>query len=223
MDKLARFIKTEQDGVEFYTIAATGESGMSLTGLVRLCGLQETRRVSELLERTQNSVCGESLPDSLKAIHSKPFEFAVRGDKNARIVKAEPCASIIEYYAFDAKNPTEKAKFAFRKFATSGINVWIQRINGWRQSEPRFKSVAAEIEEEKEFTLYVAKTLVRGIMNREEKIQELDAQVEVLTAKLELMNQEYKEKLIQRVKNELAVIKDATIFSDSLMDELRNL
>jgi hypothetical protein len=36
---MSSIIKSEENGIEFYTIAATGESGMSQSGLAILCGV----------------------------------------------------------------------------------------------------------------------------------------------------------------------------------------
>ncbi len=50
----------------------------------------------------------------------------------------EPCTwcsragDIIEYYAFESKRKIKEALFAFRKFATMGIQTWIQKITGWQ-------------------------------------------------------------------------------------------
>ena len=47
--------RVERNGVEFFTIDATGESGMSESGLARLCGVAP-QTVNELL---QNWVTGK--------------------------------------------------------------------------------------------------------------------------------------------------------------------
>ncbi|NKB17286.1 MAG: hypothetical protein HC770_02850, partial [Pseudanabaena sp. CRU_2_10] len=41
--------RVERDGVEFFTINATGESGMSESGLARLCGVTQ-QAISKLLQ-----------------------------------------------------------------------------------------------------------------------------------------------------------------------------
>ncbi|NKB16929.1 MAG: hypothetical protein HC770_00405 [Pseudanabaena sp. CRU_2_10] len=41
--------RVERDGVEFFTINATGESGMSESGLARLCGVTH-QAINKLLQ-----------------------------------------------------------------------------------------------------------------------------------------------------------------------------
>jgi hypothetical protein len=151
--------RVERDGVEFFTINATGESGMSESGLARLCGVAR-QTVSELL---QNWIAGKTCPECLKPLIDKDFGSQARitgktpseclkpfADKDFRsqaklqaqglnhvtVVKAEVCAAVIEYYAFESRYKTKEALFAFRKFATMGIQSWIQEITGWHQSAP---------------------------------------------------------------------------------------
>jgi hypothetical protein len=45
------FTRVEQNGVEFYTLDATGESGMSIRGLARLC-LVNDKTISQLLRNS---------------------------------------------------------------------------------------------------------------------------------------------------------------------------
>jgi hypothetical protein len=42
---------------------------------------------------------------------------------------------VIEHYAFESKRKTKEALFAFRKFATMGIQTWIQGITGWQTEQ----------------------------------------------------------------------------------------
>ena len=56
-----------RDDVEFFTIDATGESGMSESGLARLCGVTK-QSVNELL---RNMVSGNSGRNELEPLHRK--------------------------------------------------------------------------------------------------------------------------------------------------------
>ncbi|WP_019498949.1 hypothetical protein [Pseudanabaena sp. PCC 6802] len=128
--------RVERDGVEFFTIDATGESGMSESGLARLCGVAQ-QTVNELL---QNWVTGKARPEWLKPFTGNDFRsqarLQARGLNHVTVVRAEVCAAVIEYYAFESKYKTKEALFAFRKFAAMGIQTWIQGITGWQQPEP---------------------------------------------------------------------------------------
>jgi hypothetical protein len=133
----------ERDGVEFFTIDATGESGMSESGLARLCGVTQ-QAISKLL---QTSVTTLSSSKCLKAFFGQDFRLQLcpelSGLDNAKVVRSEFCSKIIEYYAFESKRKTKEAMFAFRKFAEMGIRSWIQGITGWHQSPPEPKQTVS--------------------------------------------------------------------------------
>jgi len=127
--------RVERDGVEFFTIDETGESGMSESGLALLCGVSH-QAVNKVLRNllatwdTDNSL----EPQHRKGVRLQPSkEFKNPRGQNADIslIRAEGCAKVIEYYAFESKYKTEEAVFAYRKFATKGITAWIQEITHW--------------------------------------------------------------------------------------------
>ena len=51
-------LRYEDNGIEFFTIQATGESGMSQSGLARLCGVGADS-VNKLLKSVMTSSCSE--------------------------------------------------------------------------------------------------------------------------------------------------------------------
>jgi hypothetical protein len=127
--------RVERDGVEFFTIDATGESGISESGLARLCGISK-QGVNKFLrsnlstKRTENGL--EALP--FKDIWCKPrglTSIERSHISNLSIVSAGACAYVMEHYAFDSKSRTDEALFSYRKFATIGITAWIQEITHW--------------------------------------------------------------------------------------------
>ncbi len=124
-------LRREENNVEFFTIQATGESGMSQSGLARLCGVTQ-KAVDNLLERLSMSSC----PDFLKPLQCKELTLGTSYHEyhNITIIKDSVCARILEWYAFESQRPTEKARQAFRQFAAMGIRVWIQSLTGWQNS-----------------------------------------------------------------------------------------
>jgi hypothetical protein len=127
--------RVERDGVEFFTIDATGESGMSESGLARLCGVTH-KAVSKLVS---NSVGTWEQEGSLKPNARKKFSFvpgsgtnfAHGQNSNIKVISAPICARVIRYYALESKYKTPEALFALEKFSTEGINAWIQDITHW--------------------------------------------------------------------------------------------
>ncbi|MGB3208691.1 MAG: hypothetical protein WBB28_27190 [Crinalium sp.] len=163
-------IRQEQDGVEFFTIQATGESGMSQSGLARLCGT-EPRRIAETLSKAVGDL---NLPESLKPLQGKDFELAVGSSyKNATVIADWAIACIVEYYALDARKPTEEAKYAYRQFAKMGVRSWIQGITGWSHCETQ---VQPSDDDDLEALVKTTETLARMTRQMVEHKRELKKQ-----------------------------------------------
>lgn len=124
-----KVIQDVRDGIEFYTHVFTGESGMSVSGLARLCDTPR-KTVGDLLA---DLVGGNARSKCLEHLLGKKIQLAERGLKNVKVIRDEVCAAVIEYYAYEANNQTEAAKYAFRKFGAIGVRTWIQGITGWSQ------------------------------------------------------------------------------------------
>ena len=124
-----------RDDVEFFTIDATGESGMSESGLARLCGVTK-QSVNELL---RNMVSGNSGQNGLEPLHRKDLWCQARGlsvsekskISNLCVIRSEICAKVVKHYAFDSKHTTATALVTYQNFATLGINSWIQQVTDW--------------------------------------------------------------------------------------------
>ena len=127
--------RVERDGVEFFTIDETGESGMSESGLAYLCGVAR----SSLHEFINKSSLGwehekELNPNFRKVLSHKaslPKDAKPGQNSNIKILSATVCAKTIEHYAFESKYKTTEALFTYRKFAEKGINAWIQEATHW--------------------------------------------------------------------------------------------
>jgi hypothetical protein len=133
------FTRVEQDGVEFYTLKSNGASGMSISGLARLCNVSD-KAIAELL---RNLVRGSVRSKRLKRLLGKEIYLEVKAHKGAVIVRAEICSAIVRYYAFESEVRTEIAQYSYDKFANMGMEDWIQSITGWKP-EP----TAAELTED---------------------------------------------------------------------------
>jgi hypothetical protein len=116
------------EGIELY--ATDDECGMSQKGVGRFVGVNESS-VRTLIESIQR---GTTTSECLKPFIGLDLFLAVEGFKGAKIIKAEVCAAICEYYAFECKNPTDFAKISFRKFSKLGIETWIRIATGHTQS-----------------------------------------------------------------------------------------
>jgi hypothetical protein len=123
-----------EDGVEFFTINATGVAAISESGLARLVGVSQ-KAINSLLG--DDPVRTRQRPECLKPFEESGFHLELRGENNSKLVRSEVAAVVIEYYAYDSSRKTKEALFAYRKFGKLGIERWIQGITGW--VDPKLK------------------------------------------------------------------------------------
>jgi hypothetical protein len=127
--------RVERDGVEFFTIDETGESGMSESGLARLCGVTPRaviKLVSSSLDTWDPKKSLEPQRNrSVRLIPNKDSRTSRGQNADITLIRAEICGKVIEHYAFESKYRTEAALFAYRKFAIAGITSWIQQMTDW--------------------------------------------------------------------------------------------
>jgi hypothetical protein len=122
---------TTVDEIEFYVSNDGTYTGMSQTGLAKLCGVGEST-VRGLLNKLGSQ---QNPPESLKTITGKESWVRTSAPNNAQIVPSHICAEIIYYYAFESKVANDNAKYSFKKFATIGIDNWIKQITGYVESD----------------------------------------------------------------------------------------
>lgn len=127
--------RVERDSVEFFTVDDTGESGMSESGLARLCGVSPVA-IHKFISNTSLTWDREK---ELNPAFRKTIPFKPNGNSNLKfgqhsnikILSAAVCARVIRHYALDSKYKTQEALFTLDKFATAGITGWIQEITHW--------------------------------------------------------------------------------------------
>ena len=90
---MSEIIRVEEDGVEFFTVATTGESGMSQSGLARLCGVDEgaVRKLLKLVRTSSSDEFLKPLWDMELTLRTSYREY-----KNAIILKDEVCVLVLE-------------------------------------------------------------------------------------------------------------------------------
>lgn len=124
MTNIERIVPVIEDGIEFFVSADGTKTGMSLSGLSRLCGISRNAFRTSPFSFVVDSDSSEA-PENLPGMY-----IDLIGIKGQKIVPSVTCAAIIEYYAFDSKNANDTAKYSFRRFAVSGIDNWIRRMTG---------------------------------------------------------------------------------------------
>lgn len=125
-------IKKEENGIEFYTVDLTGQSGMSQSGLALLAGVDQTT-----LSKLEKTLMKYSPSEYLEPFICKPLSLMIedvtingKNPGNLTIYKASYCAAVLKHYASPPRsNPVAIATSL--KFMEMGITGWIQDITGW--------------------------------------------------------------------------------------------
>ena len=122
--KLDNILKTEENGIEYYTVAATGESGMSDRGLARACGKR--------LQTIQGAIADmNKYSPPLWLDRFKGKELVLIKEKDLTVYKADFCLAAIAHYAFKG---SEKAQDFYFLIADIELTRFIQCKTGWTQS-----------------------------------------------------------------------------------------
>lgn len=125
-EKHFKLLRSVRDDIEFFTVADTGESGMSVSGLAILCGVSH-QASSKLVK----NLATQSPSRWLNPLVGKDFNLATNRRKQGgktRVLKAEVCTLILQHYAFRGN---ETAQYSLTKFSTDGMTRWIQGVTGW--------------------------------------------------------------------------------------------
>ena len=124
---MRNLIISNQDGVQYFTVASTGESGMSQSGLARACGVNEST-IRYLID----SLRSKSPSSILDSFQGKGLEDLVLRSgvdfHNATILKDTFCAAALNHYAQGGKI---QALQTLASYAAIGIRTHIQKITGW--------------------------------------------------------------------------------------------
>lgn len=129
-------IKKEENGVEFYTIELTGQSGMSQSGLAILAGVDR-----KTLRDLENTLGSKAPSEFLQPFVDKPLTLGTDNPTidgklvgNLKIYKSSYCAAVLKHYSqYGPDHAKPVASYSAIKFIDKGINDWIQDITGWKQ------------------------------------------------------------------------------------------
>ena len=142
-----QMVQKEVDGIEFYVSTDGTQSGMSESGLARLCGVDRSS-IRHLLQKIKLGGVDKIGIEALKALSGKDLYMRTEADNNAQVIPADICATVIEYYAFESKAANDTAKFSFRKFASKGMDLWIKEITGYQKDQiPESKEILSILKE----------------------------------------------------------------------------
>ncbi|MGV0101917.1 hypothetical protein NSTCB13_00403 [Nostoc sp. DSM 114160] len=168
-DDLLRHV--DPDGAEYFTVKATGQSGMSHSGLARFLGVPH-QRVSKWVKRVREANRAEnSLPKCLKPFAEWDLVLTGYFDIEGRNILTDGfCAAMIEYYASYSKQVNKesqvKAQQTLDLIKHLGMRLFIHKKTGWKSSD--CSSCPVETNFELEFEAHRVRLSVREILRLEE-------------------------------------------------------
>lgn len=113
-----------EDEIELYVTNDGTETGISVSGLARLCGVNR-QTLSKLVNNIEDPATETTLK-SLDSLHGKVFNPQLQGFKGAKIIMEDVAIRIVEYYAYESRIKNDIAKTNFRILAAKGLNAYIK-------------------------------------------------------------------------------------------------
>ena len=131
-----------ENGVELFTVKATGESGMSQRGLARACGVdpKSIRKIEDALRTKEPSKW-------LKPLQGCHWDLGTHGinvTKNGRAVRiynARFCTAVIQHFAFSGRDAAQETLASIGEI---GLTSFIQGKTGWLPEEYQTSKQARE-------------------------------------------------------------------------------
>jgi hypothetical protein len=126
-----KILHVEENGVEYFTVIATGESGISVTGLSEL---------TEIARRTLggwlNNLGERKTVKGLESLLGKDLYLGETPEKRGgkvKAVKAEYAYEILEFAAYERQS--KKARQTLKDCGVIGLNSFIQSKTNWLPDE----------------------------------------------------------------------------------------
>jgi len=131
---MSTIIRHIQDQIEFFTDTTTKQSGISISGLALLCGVNQstiTRLLDNLMHKTPSKWLQPLVGKDLTLCTAR------KQGGQVKVISAFACSKVIQHYAFQG---VEVAQYSLDKFSEIGINTWIQGITKPQQHQLPAKS-----------------------------------------------------------------------------------
>lgn len=150
-------LRTESDGVEFFTVIETGESAVSIRGLARMSGVP-----LNTLFRWFSDLYHVGVPKWLKPLQGMPLDLSHEILKNGKEIKPIPAETASDFLFLVAENLHKKEAFKTIKLTSQiGLTSYIQSRTGWLPE--KFKAAPEAHKKLSEF-LSLATEWDRGVM-----------------------------------------------------------
>ncbi|NEQ64762.1 MAG: hypothetical protein F6K21_04495 [Symploca sp. SIO2D2] len=120
-------LRTEENGVEYFTVVETGESAVSERGLSRMSGVSRRN-----IQRWFADLAHTGSPKWLSPLQHLPLSLAHEIKKNGRKIKPIPSKTASKFISLVARNlKTDEALDTLDAIADIGLTSYIQNKTGW--------------------------------------------------------------------------------------------
>ena len=121
------FLKSEINGVEFFTIVSTGESAVSVRGLSKMSGVP-----NQTISRWFSDLPHESTPGWLKSLQGMPLDLPHEFTKKGKKIKPVPAKTASKFISLVARHLGKDQAFeTLDAIAEIGLTSYIQTQTGW--------------------------------------------------------------------------------------------
>lgn len=112
------------DGIELYV--TDFECGMTQEALASFCGV----KVGSIRSLMKAMEYGNTCSKPLNKFFGHSLYLAVKGENEAKLVRAQVCEAICKYYTFESKAKNVTALASYRKFGNLSVDAWIRDVTG---------------------------------------------------------------------------------------------
>lgn len=130
-------LRVKRDGVEYFTLVATGECAVSVRGLALMCGVSPST-ITRILE----TLLRKSPSKWLKPLVGKDLTLLLEITKNGKPIKpikADSAVLILQHYAFSG---SEAAQETLITTSAIGLTSYIQGVTGWLPEQYQASQIA---------------------------------------------------------------------------------
>ena len=99
MSNLSQILRVEENGIEYFTVVATGESAVSLRGLARMTGVPR-----QTTSRWLSDLSHGAIPKWLEPLQDMPLELSHEIKKRGKLIKAIPAKTASKFISLVARN-----------------------------------------------------------------------------------------------------------------------
>lgn len=124
---MAQILRTEQNGVEYFTIVATGECAVSLRGLALMSGVPQ-KTTSRWFEDLSHG----GVPKWLEPLRTMPLTLSHEIVKNGKTIKPIAAPAAFKFVSLVARHLKHDRAFeTIDLIGEIGLTSYIQSVTGW--------------------------------------------------------------------------------------------